>query len=194
MKCYLEITLLPNPEVNVNFLWSKTFQQIHLGLVEMQDEHKQVSIGVSFPEYKMGDKFGVLGSKLRLFANEEATLVRFNASKWLDRLNDYVHCTSIRPVPEKITSHAIYRRKQPKASKHRLARRYARYRQVEYETALQHYMKLSQEKISLPYIRLKSMSSNNNFCLWIDRIETTSPAHGFFSTYGLSTQSTVPEF
>lgn len=56
MRFYCEITLLPNPEVNLNFLWSKAFQQIHLGLVEMQDDRKQVPIGVGFPEYMIGEK------------------------------------------------------------------------------------------------------------------------------------------
>lgn len=54
MKFYQELTLLPQDEINIYFLWSKTFQQIHLGLVEMQDDQKRVPIGLSFPEYKMG--------------------------------------------------------------------------------------------------------------------------------------------
>ena len=40
MKHYIEITLLPNPDINLLSLWSKVFQQIHLGLVEMQDEQR----------------------------------------------------------------------------------------------------------------------------------------------------------
>ena len=71
MRFYCEITLLPNPEVNLNFLWSKVFQQIHLGLVEMQDEQRRVPIGISFPEYVIGEKYSVLGDKLRLFAQDE---------------------------------------------------------------------------------------------------------------------------
>jgi CRISPR-associated protein (Cas_Csy4). len=66
----LEITLLPNPEVGKNFLWSKVFQQIHLGLVEMQDDQARVPIGLSFPEYITGEKYSVLGGKLRLLAKD----------------------------------------------------------------------------------------------------------------------------
>ena len=82
MRYYQEITLMKNADIDRHFLLSKTFQQIHLGLVEMQDKHKQVPIGVSFPEYKMGEKFGRLGSKLRVFAPDEATLKAFDTGKW----------------------------------------------------------------------------------------------------------------
>ena len=215
MKFYLEITLLPNPEVGVNFLWSKVFQQIHLGLVEMQDNQRQVPIGLSFPEYVIGDKYSLLGSKLRLFANDEAMLNQFDAVKWLARLSDYVHCTSIRPVPEKIVGYAIYQREQPKTNPERLARRYAKRHGVDFDTALNglvdlkstekplnadfkiqfRYCEMTKKKISSPFIRLKSMSSEQVFCLWIKKIlvDTQSSAT-YFSSYGLSSISTVPDF
>jgi CRISPR-associated endonuclease Csy4 len=195
MKFYLEVTLLPNPEVGGNFLWSKVFQQIHLGLVEMQDGQGQVPIGLSFPEYVIGEKYSVLGCKLRLLANDEVILKQFDAVKWLERLSDYVHCTSIRPLPEKIIGYAIYQREQPKTSPERLARRYARRHNVEYEAALTLYSKRNYQSINSPFIRLKSLSSDNNFCLWVKKIPIdiqASTAH--FSSYGLSSVSTVPEF
>lgn len=214
MKSYLEITLLPNPEVGINFLWSKVFQQIHLGLVEIQNEQNQVPIGVSFPEYIVGEKYSILGAKLRLFAQEEATLTRFDAPKWLDRLNDYVHCTGIRAVPDKLKGYAIYQREQPKTGRERLARRYAKRHDLDYETALNNAVELSirtkevngatkalmrysempHRAIATPFIRLKSLSSNNTFCLWIKKNSATQIAKGNFSTYGLSNKVTVPEF
>jgi len=51
MNYYQEITLLPNPDINLFSLWSKVYQQIHLGLVKMQDDQGRLPIGVSFPEY-----------------------------------------------------------------------------------------------------------------------------------------------
>jgi CRISPR-associated endonuclease Csy4 len=195
MKSYLEITLLPNPEVGVNFLWSKVFQQIHLGLVEIQDDQGQAPIGLSFPEYVIGEKYSVLGSKLRLFANDEAGLKQFDAVKWLARLSDYVHCTSIRPVPEKLIGYAAYQRVQPKINPEPLARRYARRHNIDYETALTLYSKRNYQTINSPFIRLKSLSSDNNFCIWVKKVPVeaqSSTTH--FSTYGLSSISTVPEF
>jgi len=194
MRFYCEITLLPNPEVNLNFLWSKVFQQIHLGLVEMQDDRKQVPIGVGFPEYVTGEKYSVLGGKCRLFAQDEVTLARFDAAKWLDRLSDYVHCTRIRPVPEKLVGYAIYQRQQPKTNKERLARRYAVRHKVSYDEALRYYGDMAPIRIPTPYIRLKSLSSEQTFCLWIKKTLVSEPSGACFSSYGLSATTAVPEF
>lgn len=214
MRCYLEITLIPNADINRHFLWSKTFQQIHLGLVEMQDDQKRVPIGLSFPEYKMGEKFGVLGGKLRLFAPDEAALTRFDVTRRLSHLSDYVHCTGIRPVPDAVKYYAVYQREQPKTSKERLARRYAKRHNMDYEAALNSKVELSvkleagmeckktlmsysempHQTIPTPFIRLKSLSSSNTFCLWIKKSEVENSNDGTFTTYGLSATATVPEF
>ena len=49
-------------------------------------------------------------------------LEKLDLKKWLDRLTDYVHITSIREVPENIKGYAIYKRKQVKTNAERLAR------------------------------------------------------------------------
>jgi CRISPR-associated endonuclease Csy4 len=212
MRCYLEITLLPSHEINLNFLWAKVFPQIHLGLVEMQDANKSVPIGLSFPEYGLGQKFGVLGCKCRLFAGDEAILERFDAPKRLTRFSDYVHCTGIRPVPTKFLGYAVYRRRQPKTNPDRLARRYAKRHDLDFETALNvtvqvrsedgnagyptafRYCEMPRQSVPLPFIRLKSLSSEKSFCLWIEKRAVAEPVAGGFSCYGLSARSTVPEF
>ncbi|SJM89863.1 CRISPR-associated protein, Csy4 family [Crenothrix polyspora] len=194
MKHYIEITLLPNPDIHLFGLWSKAFQQIHLGLVEMQDDQGRVPIGVSFPEYVTGAKYSVLGGKLRLFAADEATLAKFDAAKWLSRLSDYVHCTSIRPVPEKVLGYAIYQREQPKTNRERLARRYASRHNEDYDAALQHYGDMQPKAITTPFIRLKSLSGGHTFCLWVKKTVVTEAVGNTFSRYGLSSLATVPEF
>jgi CRISPR-associated endonuclease Csy4 len=194
MRFYLEITLLPNPEVGINFLWSKVFQQIHLGLVEAQDEQGQIPIGVSFPEYKTGEKYSVLGGKLRLLAGDEETLGRFDAARRLSRLSDYVHCTGIRPVPEKLSGYAIYQREQPKTGNERLARRYAKRHPVDYDTALERYSAMPPKTLAAPFIRLKSLSGDQEFCLWIKKTVVAELSGRTFSSYGLSAASSVPEF
>lgn len=214
MKVYQEIKLLESPEIPLHFLWSKVFQQIHLGLVEMQDEQGRVPIGLSFPDYISSEKQSLLGGKLRLLAKDEAILVQYNAAKWLSRLTDYVHCTGIRPVPEKITGYTTYQRQQPKTNKERLARRYAKRHSVDYETALNgtvdlltdkkpsnadykmqfRYCDLPQKSIPTPFIRLKSLGGGQTFCLWIKKTVVTEPSGSTFSSYGLSAVSTVPEF
>lgn len=214
MRCYQEITLIPNADINRHFLWSKTFQQIHLGLVEIQDAQKRVPIGLSFPEYKMGEKFGILGSKLRLFAADEAALTRFDVASRLNRLSDYVHCTGIRPVPSTVKGYAVYQREQPKTGRERLARRYAKRHNLDYETAfngkvelsarhdnatecerkLMSYSEMPHKTITTPFIRLKSLSNGNTFCLWIKKAHVENHSDGTFTAYGLSSTATVPEF
>lgn len=214
MNCYQEITLIPNPEIGRYFLWSKAFQQIHLGLVEMQDGQKHVPIGISFPEYSDEEKCSTLGNKLRLFAVDEAGLERLHIGKWLNRLSDYVHHTGIRPVPSKLTGHATYQRLQPKTGKERLARRYAKRHNLDLETALNspvemsvkgdgeaacskvllRYSDLPEKRITMPFIRLQSLSSEQTFCLWIKKTVVDNPVAGHFGSYGLSASSTVPEF
>jgi CRISPR-associated endonuclease Csy4 len=214
MKYYLEMTLLPNSDINLFTLWSTLFGQIHLGLVEIQDDQGYVPIGISFPEYVVGDKFSVLGGKCRLFAHDETTLQRFDTQKCFEHLKDYVHCTSIRLVPEKLSGYAIYQRLQPKTNQARLARRYAKRHDMDFDTAFNstvqlltdkvpvnanykmafRYCDLSEKIISTPFIRLKSLSNQNSFCLWIKKTDVVVSSGTHFSCYGLSANSTVPEF
>lgn len=212
MRFYLEITLLPNPEVGLNFLWSKVFQQLHLSFVEAQNAEKRVPIGIGFPKYRVGDKSFGLGAKCRLFAEDLATLDRYVAAQRLVRLSDYVHCTGIRPVPDKLLGYAIYRRRHPKTNPERLARRYARRHGLDLEHAFSTTVKLREQasntaypksfrycdmlkpSVALPFIRLQSLSGGQTFCLWIDKIQATVPMAGGFNAYGLSSVATVPEF
>lgn len=194
MNYYVEITLLPNSDINLFSLWSKVFQQIHLGLVEMQDDKSQVPIGVSFPEYVIGEKYSLLGGKCRLFAQDETRLARFDTAKWLARLSDYVHCTGVRPVPTKLSGHAVYRRVQPKTNPERLARRYAKRHGISLDEALSRYCNMESVSIQMPFIRLKSLSNKEEFCLWIAKVMATEATSGSFSSYGLSATTAVPEF
>lgn len=195
MKFYHEITVIPNHEIGEYFIWSKLFTQIHLALVSTQDEQKKSPIGISFPEYFMGEKFGVIGSKLRLFAQNESELQKLDIQKHLSRLTDYIHISAIREVPVKINGYASYNRHQPKVNKERLARRRSIRHKIDYNTALEHYKSMEHKTINLPYIKLKSLSSQEPICLWIKKIESKEPSQEkIYSTYGLSSSSTVPEF
>lgn len=212
MGFYLEITLLHNPEVGLNFLWSKVFQQLHLGFVETQDAENRMSIGAGFPKYRAEDKRFSLGDKCRLFAADEAALECFNTPRRLSRLSDYLHCTGIRPVPDKVTGYAIYRRERPKTNPERLARRYAKRHGLDLATALNttvelktpaadagypttfRYADMAVPSVALPFIRLQSLSGGQTFCLWIAKTEVAAPVAGGFSAYGLSSAATVPEF
>lgn len=221
MRFYQEITLIKTPEISPYFIWSKLYMQLHLALVEQQNSDKTVNIGVSFPEYKYTDKEDAgsttLGIKLRVFANTEVELQQLDLTKWLERLTDYVHIKSIRPIPENIDSYLLVKRYRPDTNLERLTRRFmqreskrigkalsfneakalqnqrfAKSNDITLKQAEQHY---KQPKVKdFPFIRLRSLSSAEEYSLQIEQIRTEQHCTGSFNTYGLSSQSTVPHW
>lgn len=192
MNFYLEITLLPNPEIPLYFLWEKVYQQLHLAFVAIkEDKNGKVAVGVCFPNYDETNHH--LGKKLRLFAETEELLRRFDADKWLDALSDYVHLTRIKPVPEKVEKHGCFYRIQLKSQLNR-AQRKARRKSISVEKALHYYDAYVEQRTKAPFIHLKSQSSDERFPLFIGYVEKEEASEKSFSCYGLSWQSTVPIF
>lgn len=192
MKFYIEVTLLPDVEIGLNFLWQKVYQQIHLALVEIQDANKQVPIAVAFPEYEK-DTF-YLGKKLRLFANEQSQLDALDIQKWLARLSDYVHFTKVREVPADITQYVCFGRLQAKSNIERLARRKARRENITEQNALALLKGFKDERLKEPFVHLKSLSGGQDFRLFISKRKVEQAVTGSFNLYGLSAFATVPWF
>lgn len=210
MKYYQELTLLPCAEVPAYFIWSKIYQQLHLGFVSQKDETGHVPIGVSFPDYKdkpikktaSGNEkeeidsavtLCALGLKLRLFAMEESILKEFDVKSLLVRLSDYVHITQVRPVPNKLKGYASYCRFHQKNSVEQKARRYAKRHNISYEESLKLFPDREFNKV-VPFIQLKSLTNKHPFRLFIRKIIKNQNTESNFGTYGLSDTSTVPEF
>ena len=193
MKNYIEITLLENTDVSFFDLWSKIYTQLHLALVEMKDEHEQTSIGVSFANYQGQGKQSLLGDKLRVFAPSSVELEQLNLTKWLARFTDYVHLTSIKLVPDG-HSHLVVSRVQTPASQGNKARRYAKRHDMSLETAEKLYEGYQPKSQHLAFIKLKSLSSAHDFTLCIQQSPAKLNQVGTFSTYGLSSTSTVPHW
>lgn len=196
MQHYVEITLLPTDDIGHYFLWSKIYQQLHLALVELT-LGQGGNVGFSFPEYSA--KQPRLGRKVRVFGPSEAQLVQFNSQKWLERLSDYCHVSSIRAVPEQ-TQYAIFNRKQCVNNPERLARRRAKRKGETFEQALAHFAGFDGEFSSLPFVALESLSTastanaNHRFKLFIDQKIVSQPQEGSFNCYGLSNTATIPWF
>lgn len=200
MKFYQEITLIDQAEISPYFIWSKLYTQLHIGLAEIKDVNEKVNIGISFPKYiyEQGDEAKKskvhLGDKLRIFAETQADLEKLNISKWLERLMDYLHITSIRDVPEaKISGYAIYRRIQVKTNAERLARHRMKRGDIGFDEALARYSNVVTTS-DLPYIQMNSLTSDKSFKLFIEKKNAEQSETQVFSTYGLSSVSTVPEF
>jgi CRISPR-associated endonuclease Csy4 len=203
MKYYLDITLLPDAEASLGFLWFKIYQQIHLLLVENKVSPKDSVIAVSFPHY--GDKAYPLGNKLRLLATSQSQLSGLAVESWLSRFADYVHIKGIKAVPENVTQFACFKRWQYKspnklrlevdkraqylANKNNLAVAQVKERLLASIDSLDHASKL-------PFINLTSLSTDKtkpiderrNFKLFIERelVSHGIPSNGVFTCYGLS--------
>ncbi len=193
MKSYVDITLLPGVDITLYFLWEKVYQQLHLALVECQDAKNNIKVGVAFPEYD--ERKFQLGNKLRVFAPFRVDLEALNINHWLAGLNDYVHITSIRDVPDKIEGYAHFKRIQRKSNNDRLARRRAKRKGISEEEAKAYFEKREEQYSQAPFIQVKSHSSDKRYRLLISREEAESfQTDNGFSTYGLSSSSSVPLF
>ena len=199
MKFYQEITLIDQAEISPYFIWSKLYAQLHIALAEHKNANEKGNIGISFPKYiyEHGDEAKKskvhLGDKLRIFAEDQAALENLNIFQWLERLTDYVHITSINEVPENIKGYAAYSRKQVKTNAERLARHRVKRGDIGFDEALARYSNVV-TTTDLPYIQMKSLTSDKSFKLFIEKKNTEQSETQVFSTYGLSSESSVPEF
>ena len=192
VKFYQELTLLPDAEITENHIWSKVYQQLHLALVTQMNGGVKGQIGVSFPQYNDSSKNG-LGSKLRLFAESEEELAEVDIKKWLQRYQDYVHITRIRPVPKAVKGYAVYKRYHQEANPMQKARRYAKRHDISYEEALELFPHVCENR-NLPYVQMCSETNKQKYCLYIECIPQEKQVMSGFGSYGLDSQSTVPEF
>lgn len=191
MNYYQDITLIPDGEVSLSFLWMKVFTQLHLVLAEEKRREGTVKTALAFPAYQDNE----LGNKIRILASSAEQLERLRLEQMLGRLSDYVHLTKIRKIVERrITGYSIYSRYQPDESVERKARRYIRRHEgVSYEDALG-LLSRRKETYDLPFIQMKSLSTAQSFSLFIKKTPCQIEQSGTFSTYGLSDRASVPEF
>lgn len=203
MDFYQEVTLMPQLEIPVYFLWSKVYTQLHLAFVEQKDNHENIPFGVSFPNYRSGENInsGFLGIKIRIFAKNEALLKKLNLGYWLEQLIDYVHITKPREVPqEKITGYALFYRVNPKLNLEQRIAHQAKRRNISLADARAHFEQFVTPPTIEPFIQLKSLSAkregniDRSYRLYIGKSLADEAKDGKFGTYGLSRMATVPEF
>jgi CRISPR-associated endonuclease Csy4 len=202
MKYYLDITLLPEADITLGFLWQKVYQQVHIALVDNKVSKNESAIAVSFPRYstdKSREHAFPLGNQLRLLANSEVQLTQLNVAKWLNRLEDYVHIKSIKPVPEKVSQIAFVRQQvkgEARIEKDMLnkAQRWAEKSGQPLDACLAELEKSKPKANSgLPFIWLQSQETkqrnsgeSQKLPLFIKRVEVGEQQNGVFNCYGLS--------
>ena len=200
MKYYLDITLLPNAEASLGFLWQKIFQQVHIALVDNKVDDNESAIALSIVGY--GDKCFPLGSKLRLFSGSKEALVTLNIQEWLKRLSDYCHIKSIKNVPDDVKHYARFTRKRVKSIEVKAKRR-AKHLNKSYDEVFAFLLKEGRSgECKLPYINVESQGAKKRveqgvscqFLLFIERTIFEIPTLGKFDCYGLSKSATVPCF
>lgn len=187
MDHYIDITVLPDPEFPATTLMNALFAKLHRGLVD----HGERDIGVSFPEVVQSKR--TLGQRLRLHG-DSASLDRLMANGWMHGLHDHITITPIQPVPDGV-EHCLVRRVQAKSNPERLRRRLMNRKSIDAEAARSAIPDSAAEVLQLPFIEIASGSTAHRFRLFI---EHTKPVRfgnpGLFSSYGLSSTTTVPWF
>ena len=204
MKHYLDITLLPDSDITLGFIWQKVYQQVHIALVDNKVGGNESAIAIAFPHY--GDGKFPLGHQLRLLATTEAQLSKLNIQKWLNRFEDYVHIKSIQPVPKNAAQVCFVREQvkgQASIEKKMLAK--AKHQSEKFGIPLDECLqKLEKSKpkvdsdidSKLPFIWLESQQTkqrdgvqSRKFPLFIKKVEVESAQTGHFNCYGLSVNS-----
>lgn len=193
MSFFAEIDLCQVIDISPYYIWSRIFFDLHNIFVGMQDTEGNIQIGISMPEY---DKYHVkLGNKLRLHSKLSSKLEIIDLPTVLKKYMEYISLSPIRQVPKNIKGYAIYKRIQKKGNYLKLARRKAKRTSMSVEEAISCYDKYRETQLKMPYIKIKSSSTGQDFSLFINKI-LIDQANSLwtFNTYGLSDGSTVPEF
>jgi CRISPR-associated endonuclease Csy4 len=187
MDHYVDLTLLPDPEIAQAHLMGALFSKLHLALVARRSQH----IGVSFPAVQLSPV--CLGDCLRLHGDQSILAELMNLN-WLAGVRDHVRATAVLAVPSN-ANFRIVSRAQAKSNPERLRRRKMRRHGLSADEALTQVPDTSAERLSLPYVQLSSQSTKQSFRLFIRHgalLETATM--GTFGSYGLSATATIPWF
>ena len=186
MHHYLDIQTRPDPEFPVNTLLGALVSKLHRALVTLEAD----DIGISLPDH---EQVPPLGSRLRLHGTQ-GRLYALMDQDWLRGMRDHVAIAEIGAVP-KDAGHRIVRRRQYKTNVERLRRRRMKRHQESYEEACQRIPDSVEQRVRTPFLIVRSQSTGQAFSLFVEHGPVRSePVEGRFSTYGLSTEATVPWF
>ena len=187
---YIDIRLHPDPEFSQIHLLGALVAKLHRVLVHLQAS----DIGVSFPEHvlKPRSKRG-LGTMLRLHGTP-AALKGLMEMDWLRGMRDHVYTGDVMLAPTDAPHRQVLRR-QFKTNVDRLRRRRMRRKGETAEQAAMAIPDHVERRPELPYIPVRSSSTGQPFCLFVDHGPLQVEARqGEFNTYGLSQGATVPWF
>ena len=185
MDHYLDIALLPDPEFPAPILMNALFSKLHRVLAQLNS----TDIGVSFPTIGAHH----MGSTLRLHGGKTG-LENLMKQAWLTGMRDHFEASEVRQVPSG-AGHCRVQRVQAKSNAERLRRRYQKRHPGESPDAVAKLITdTAEQRLDLPYVRLKSQSTGQDFPLFVRQQRADSEQTGAFNTYGFSQMATVPLF
>lgn len=187
MDHYVDIEVKPDGELAANHLMEALYGNLHRALVRMECS----AVGVSFPKHDASAPS--IGNCLRLHGTRDA-LTALMSSHWLSGVRDHLDVHAPSPLPVAHT-HRRVRRVQPKSNPERMRRRLVRRHGISAEEALQRIPDSVAELVRLPFIQIRSTSTEQSFRLFIAHDPDQNQAvPGVFNAYGLSQTATIPWF
>jgi CRISPR-associated endonuclease Csy4 len=186
MDHYLDIRILPTPEIAEPHVLNVLAGKLHLALAELQSD----DIGVSFPHFQLDPPR--LGNLMRLHGSR-TRLEKLMLRPWTAGVAHYVYIGAVTPVPT-TKSHCTVRRIQVRSSAERIRRRQMKRHGWNVEEARARIPDTIERRLNLPFLSLRSSSTGQPFRIFIDQRQSESPVPGRFNTYGLSQAATVPWF
>lgn len=184
---YLELKLLPDPEIGRAELLGALYTRLHQAFVHF----KVNGIGVSFPHYSTNPL--AIGDVIRLHGTK-SSLTEFMKLGWMKGLRDHVRHGGIEIVPTNVEYRTL-NRKQFKTNVERLRRRRMRRKGETAEQAAKAIPSRVERRPHLPFVHMKSASSGHRYLLHLELGPAReAPVLGTFNSYGLSGTVTVPWF
>ena len=189
---YQDIRMFPDAEVGSREIGEKLFFILHLEFVKNKDSQGLSKYALSFPEYSKHTK--TLGRYFRVMAYDRNSLNELNLKTLCERMSGYVECSDIEEIPE-TNRFLCFERVQGKTNSKRLMRRMIKRKGVSSEEAKEAYKGFIPADMSkYPYVSVRSISTGQNFKLYINCIVITNKGNGGFNMYGLSNGGNVPDF
>ena len=192
MDHFVDIHLLPDPELPAHVLMGALYAKVHRALVK-GGEGDAGGIAISFPGYS--DRPGAisLGRSMRLLGSAQG-LQTLASTGWLGSLRDQVNAKQTAAVPTTVM-HRSLRRVQAKSSPERLRRRLIKRHGIDEAEARNRIPESATEMLTLPFLQMRSASTGQSFRLFLSLGPAQATAEsGSFNAYGLSTTATIPWF
>lgn len=180
---YVDLALRGDEETALREVLDIAFGRLHRALAALAPS----GVGVSFPAASRPGAFSAvhtLGNVIRLHGDPPA-LAGLLATPWSTNLADHLTISLVRPVPEGAEPIRLVR-VQPKSNTERLLRRAMKRHHLTLETARERYAEHRPERVALPYLSVRSASTNQSFRLYVNQRPAAAPCVGTFSAYGLS--------